>query len=811
VSASRVPNRHRRRPHRALLDALASDARATFARAGQSSWDPTRRSGDGELDLGRGLLDSFALALHVLWTYQQAWAEETFLATARLDGSIDKLLGHVGYWPRPGVGATGVIHLRARAGAPGVVARGFQLLSAPRGEEPEATYETLAPVRVDPLLNELRGFVPPADRPEAPPPMAGTPSEEDGEPTVPVPPPLGQGSALGALQDRLDAARHGPIAARRAARAKIKARNLAKTIDDYDLGADGACQDQLDALCAELCAAQDLAAQETAAAAAALGTLSESQEIIARQLRLLAKRQADAVTALEGVLARGPGETDAAYAKRLDQMTAFLDAFVGGMIQEARDQLVLLRGPQVLSRLDQTFGGPASAPARGTATAGLDAVYLPPVRDGDVEVDPPLQLGDHLVVGEEVSRTGADGRPVTERRYHAVHRVVRITREIPRGETAPMMRVQLQPPLARSYDLDRTFFLGNIAPISHGKAVVEHLTAAPDGRTARLGTAPLTWLRSPTAARGRAPELALTVAGRPWKRVDDLLSAGPDEAVFAVEPAPGGGHRLRFGDGDGGARLPAGARLVASYRTGLGLPGDRGPGRVTVIVNQHPSVESAFNPLPLEGGADAEARSGARDLGPTAVGAIDRAISLPDVVALARGYDGVARARATRDPRRPHQLAVVVSGPDRAELPQRELDALALHLRLRVPPGLEVLVENRLLVPVRAALTVRYQRGADPIAVVREVRARLGVDATVGLLSAARVDLGDDLAISALYEATDGVPGLHSIVVRELYRADEPPGLRARIVTRPREVLAWAEPADGSDGVSIAYEEGHDL
>ncbi|MBZ0234252.1 MAG: hypothetical protein K8M05_18120, partial [Deltaproteobacteria bacterium] len=601
-----------------------------------------------------------------------------------------------------------------------------------------------------------------------------------------------------------------PWPARRVARAKAKARDLARMIAELELGADGACQVQLDALCAELCAAQDLAAQEAAAAAAALGTLSESQEIIARQLRLLARRHADAVAALEGVLARCAGESDAAYARRLDQMAAFLDAFVGGMIQEARDQLVLLRGPQVLSRLDQTFGGPTGAPARGTAAAGLDAVYLPPIRDGEHDVDPPLQLGDHLVVGEELTRTGADGKTVTERRFHTLHRVVRITREVPRGESKAMMRVQLQPALARSYDLDRTIFLGNIVPISHGKAVIETLTAAPDGRTARLSTVPLTWLRSPTAARGRAPEIALTVAGRPWKLVDDLLSAGPHDAVFAVEPAHGGGHRLRFGDGENGARLPAGAPIVASYRTGIGVTGNRAAGRIDVIVSQHPSVESVSNPLITDGGADAEARSGARDLGPTAVGAIDRAISLSDVVALARGYDGVDRARATRDPRRPYQIAVVVSGPDRAELSPSELDKLALHLRLRVPPGLDVVVENRILVPVRAALIVRYRRGADPIAVVRDVRARLGVDDAAGLLSASRVDLGDDLAISALYEATDGVPGLHSIVVRELYRAGEPPQLRARIVIRPREVLAWAEPADGNDGVAIAYEEGHD-
>ena len=42
-------------------------------------------------DLGRGFLDSYALALHVLWTYQQSWAEEGFLPTARLPASAARL------------------------------------------------------------------------------------------------------------------------------------------------------------------------------------------------------------------------------------------------------------------------------------------------------------------------------------------------------------------------------------------------------------------------------------------------------------------------------------------------------------------------------------------------------------------------------------------------------------------------------------------------------------------------------------------------------------------------------------------------
>ena len=85
-------------------------------------WDPTRTS--GITDHGRGLLDATALALHVLWTYQGAWADEGALANARLPASVWRLLALVGYHPDPGTGAFGLQHLRAKDGVTAVLPPG---------------------------------------------------------------------------------------------------------------------------------------------------------------------------------------------------------------------------------------------------------------------------------------------------------------------------------------------------------------------------------------------------------------------------------------------------------------------------------------------------------------------------------------------------------------------------------------------------------------------------------------------------------------------------------------------------------------
>ncbi len=61
--------------------------------------------------------------------------------------------------------------------------------------------------------------------------------------------------------------------------------------------------------------------------------------------------------------------------------------------------------------------------------------------------------------------------------------------------------------------------------------------------------------------------IEVRVAGEPWGRVADLALAGPDDAVFVVEPDTG---TLRFGDGVHGRRLPEDAGVRVIYRDGSG-------------------------------------------------------------------------------------------------------------------------------------------------------------------------------------------------------------------------------------------------
>ena len=819
---TRVPESHHARSHAVLTDELARSARAAFiAAGGQPAWDPTAISlalPGASIDLGRGLLDSVSIALHVLWTYQQAWAEEGFLSTARLPGSVAKLLSHLGYHGGPGAASTGLVHLHAKAGVRDVLLpAGIQVSSPARNGEDAATYETLAPLRLDTRMNECRAFMP--KRPGTGGAggaggAGGHPSTSDGEPKAPAPGGglFGAGSAARGVEDRIDAQRHGAHAARKAARARQDARQLASMISKFGLDGMTGCKDSLDSLCEKLCAAQKAAA-DAGLDAGKPAPLSESQEILARLLRNLARRQKAAIAELECAMKPFPGEDPRDYAKRLDCLTAFLDALIAAMIQEARDQIVLLRGPGALDNLDRAFGADAGrTPPRGWALPGGDYLYMLSGDDGD----PPVRAGDWLVVAENVARVAPDGSAKTERAYREAIRVTRVSREVPPGTRKTLVRIRFTPALTRRYRLDDVVLLGNIAPISEGKTVIEELRPAPDGRVFPLGQGPVTWLRDATAPAGRRPEVQITVDDRPWQLATDLLAAPPVAAMFACEPQPGGRARLRFGDGENGAPVRAGARVVATYRIGLGAGGDRAGGRISALATAHPAIESTFNPLPTSGGADPEPAELARQRGPSSLGALDRAASVDDVEVLARDYDGVRRARVFRDPRRPRALTVVVSGPRTAALPAAGLAALRVYLAARVPPGVDVAVENRVVVPVRVRIAVKYKRGADPIALIQDIRERLGVeshaDGPPGLLDPERVRLDDDLELSEIYAAVDGAPGLFSIVVTQLHRASERRGLHERIIAGPRQMLVWAAPDPKlGDGVELEYEEGRDL
>ena len=125
-------------------------------------------------DWGWEIARSLARACHVLGEHIEAFANESYLATATQWESLRRLAALVDYHPAPPASAFTSLVLVAKPGASGTVSPGFAVSAATPGAQ--ITFETAEALAIDSALNELRsqGF----DRnPEV---LAGNTLELDG-------------------------------------------------------------------------------------------------------------------------------------------------------------------------------------------------------------------------------------------------------------------------------------------------------------------------------------------------------------------------------------------------------------------------------------------------------------------------------------------------------------------------------------------------------------------------------------------------------------------------------------------------------
>ena len=124
-----------------------------------------------------------------------------------------------------------------------------------------------------------------------------------------------------------------------------------------------------------------------------------------------------------------------------------------------------------------------------------------------------------------------------------------------------------------------------------------------------------------------------------------MLDSGPDDRHFVVDVEEDGYVWLRFGDGVEGRVPPAGETLDVHCRVGNGAAGNIGADTLTNVfcaAGDADWVLEARNPLPAQGGVDAEPLDRVRLLAPTAFRADSRrAVCAEDYVTLAEKDDRV--------------------------------------------------------------------------------------------------------------------------------------------------------------------------
>jgi hypothetical protein len=219
------------------------------------------------------------------------------------------------------------------------------------------------------------------------------------------------------------------------------------------------------------------------------------------------------------------------------------------------------------------------------------------------------------------------------------------------GDTVHSTLVFASNGLAYRYVRSTVSIYANVVHATNGETRNEVLGNG-DGTVAMptfaLKQAPLTFV-SATTVDGVQTTLKLVVNGMQWHEVESLAGAAPADRSFVTSTDDTGKTSVTFGDGVHGARVPTGIENVsATYRNGIGAPGNVGAGQISLLASKPLGVKDVINPLPATGGADAETRDQARRNVPLAVLALDRLVSVADYADFARTFGGVGKASAVK-------------------------------------------------------------------------------------------------------------------------------------------------------------------
>ncbi|HEX7048861.1 MAG TPA: putative baseplate assembly protein [Longimicrobiales bacterium] len=131
----------------ALLERLAE----TFP-----GWNPELAARDGARDMGVALVELFAYMADILGFYQDCRANEAYLRTAVLPGSLIELCALIDYRRAPGASAGALEAFLLKEGQRGVIPAGFRVKSQAVGGAPSLMYETARELEGDAARNRLK-------------------------------------------------------------------------------------------------------------------------------------------------------------------------------------------------------------------------------------------------------------------------------------------------------------------------------------------------------------------------------------------------------------------------------------------------------------------------------------------------------------------------------------------------------------------------------------------------------------------------------------------------------------------------------
>jgi predicted phage baseplate assembly protein len=348
----------------------------------------------------------------------------------------------------------------------------------------------------------------------------------------------------------------------------------------------------------------------------------------------------------------------------------------------------------------------------------------------------------------------------------------RFNGDLPGDKTHSFIR--LAEDLAYCYKRDTVEIYANVVKATHGETRNETLGGGDPSKALQqftLKQPPLTFVSAPNPS-GVDSTLVVRANDIQWHETGSLAGSLPTDRKFVTRTDDDGKTTVIFGSGKNGARLPTGQENVkATYRNGIGKPGNVKAGQINLLVTQPLHVKEVVNPLPATGGADKENRDQARENAPLAVMSLDRLVSTQDYSDFARTFAGIGKASAARlsDGRR-QLVHVTIAGVD--DIPIDEHSDLFANLKGALrdfgDPYLPIQVEVRKLKLLVIQARVRVLPDYIWEKVEPNVRAAL-----LDKFSFGQRDFGQDALLSEAISAIQAVQGVSYVDVDKFDGVDE--------------------------------------
>jgi Baseplate J-like protein len=305
----------------------------------------------------------------------------------------------------------------------------------------------------------------------------------------------------------------------------------------------------------------------------------------------------------------------------------------------------------------------------------------------------------------------------------------------------------------------------NLLPVSRGQTVPNEVLGSGDasfaGQEFTLSKSPLTYLLDPESRSGKdyKSTLRIWVNDIEWREVPSFYGQPADDRIFVTREDVEQKTHVLFGDGVNGARLPTGSNnVVATYRYGSGREAPEA-GTLTVIAKPYPNLKAIRNPVAVGGGADPDPPEQIRRYAPRSVLTFDRAVSGDDYETIAAQAPGVDRARAywTWDTPEQRSLVVIYVGDDASAV-----TAAKTALRNAADPNRPIVVKRAIAIPIRLQLSVEIDSTFAPEPVLAKVQTVL-LDADRGLFGLQNTRIGQSIYQSQIYAACLSVPGVVAV------------------------------------------------